>query len=841
MNDRLLRRLDLLARTPVLLVASDFDGTLAPIVLDPAAAAPEPAALSALVSLGSLSHTHAAVISGRDLATLRRLCVGGGSLHMAGSHGAELEAELAEHPQVEPAFARLAHLHAPSHGLRVERKRVGVAVHSRGAAQGDAAMAHGAARALAADLGAARVAEGHEVTEISFVPANKGDALSRIKYLTGSTGVLFVGDDSTDEDVFRILAPSDVGVHVGQMPTAAAESVPDRELVRPVLEHLLAARNAWLASRTLTPLERHSVLSDQRTACVVDPRGTIVWLCVPRLDSAALFAAMLGGPPAGFFAIEPEELPEKVSQEYVGDSLVVRTSWPSLTVTDYLDASAGRAYQRAGRTDLVRVLEGRGRARVRFAPRMDFGRVPTRIIAREGGLEIEGPPDPVVLRAPGVAWTIVPDGPHHTAEATVSLDDGPVVLELRAGTASFSPAMASEEERRRDNTRFWSGWAGSLRLPPLAQPAVKRSALLLKALCHGPSGAIAAAATTSLPEHLGGTRNWDYRFCWPRDACIAAGALVRIGNTGHALKMLDWLLEVVDRIDSPERLRPIYTVNGDHLSQEAEVPGLPGYGDSSPVRLGNAAANQVQLDVFGPIVQLVSMLAARGAPISPEHWRLVRAMTRAVAARWQEPDHGIWELRTERRHHVHSKTMCWLAVDRALRVRQYVMGSGDPEWEALRDAIRDDALAHGWSPQLNAFSTAYGRPALDASVLLIGLTGMLDPRDPRFISTVDAVQAGLRDGVAVYRYLDDDGLPGREGGMLICTGWLVESLHLIGRSDEARALFEELVAIAGPTGVLPEQFCPRHKVTLGNLPQAYSHAAVINAACALSGAPTIQD
>jgi len=509
-----------------------------------------------------------------------------------------------------------------------------------------------------------------------------------------------------------------------------------------------------------------------------------------------------------------------------------------VTVTDYFDCSGGRPYQRAGRTDLIRVLEGDGRLTIRFAPRLDFGRVATRLVVRDQGLEVEGWPDPVVLYSPGVAWRIDPVDDHHTASAEIQLRRGePRVLELRYGTASLRAAPAAEAARRRDTERFWAGWAGTLKLPGLRPGLVRRSALALKALCHGPTGAIAAAGTSSLPEHLGGERNWDYRYCWPRDACLAAAALIRLGNTGVAIKLLDWLGGVLERTDAPERLRPLYTVSGSHLAPEAELSELPGYGDSRPVRVGNAASNQVQLDVFGPIVELVAMLAQRGAPVTPEHWRIVEGMVQAVAARWAEPDHGIWEIRGPRRHHVHTKAMCWLAVDRALTVADLGMGRRRPDWEQLRDVIAEDVLSHGWSDSARAFTAAYGDPYIDAASLSIGLSGLLPVSDPRFCSTVDRVVEELLDGPVVYRYRYPDGLAGEEGGWFLCTSWLIESLALTGRREEAIRLFDLMCDCAGPTGLLAEEFDPSTGLSLGNFPQAYSHLAVINAAFALEPAP----
>jgi len=455
------------------------------------------------------------------------------------------------------------------------------------------------------------------------------------------------------------------------------------------------------------------------------------------------------------------------------------------------------------------------------------------LTVRAEGLEIEGSNDPIVLRSPGVVWTIRDDGGHHTAEATVDPASGPIVLELRYGAASLKPALLPEQTVRTKCKAFWSGWAGALVLPPEYSAMVERGALVLKALTYGPTGAIAAAATTSLPEQLGGVRNWDYRYCWPRDGAMAAAALVRLGNTGHAMKFLDWVLEVVDRCESPDRLHPIYTVAGGHLAPEAELGHLTGFAGSIPVRIGNAAANQVQLDVFGPITNLVALLAERGLPIAPDQWRLVRAMVRAVETRWAEPDHGIWEMRAERRHHVHSKVMCWHTVDRALVVEQVVYGTQNPVWIALRAAIREDVLERGWNVKLGAYAGAYGYDYVDAAVLSIGLTGFMSADDARWAATVDLVRSKLSAGPTVRRYLEGDGLPGEEGGMHVCTGWMIEALLSVGRAAEARELLENFAAAMSGPGILTEQFDPREKIPVGNLAQAYSHLAFINAVIAL--------
>ncbi len=840
MNDDLLQRLTDLASSPVLLVASDFDGTLAAIVSRPELARADASAADAIGAIARLDHSHAAVISGRERDELSRLCGDTPDLWLVGSHGAEFPGfpmppfDHDDLARVAEALERSAESRLGiKSGAVVERKPAGVAFHYRRVPAELAGTARQLALEIAASLSGARVIDGDMVVEVCFTPATKATALARLREMVGATAVVFIGDDTTDEDAIRSLGAQDLGIKVGMGPSVARARVESVAEVREVLTRLLELRTQWLASRRLVPLERLSILSDQRTAVVVDPLGRVVWQCLPRIDSPSIFGSLLGGPSAGSFDIGSAAEGAAPTQAYDPDTMVLVTTWNGFSVTDYLDCTGGRAYQRAGRTDLIRVIEGSGRVRVRFAPRLDFGRAVSRLRVIEDGLEIDGSPDPLVLRSPGVVWTVVEDGPHQTAHAEIELRDVPLALELRWGSANAGPNILSEAVRREQTRRFWSGWARSLRVPALHAETVRRSSLVIKSMCHGPTGAIVAAATTSLPEHLGGVRNWDYRFCWPRDAALGAAALVRVGNTGHAMRLLDWVLGVVDRCETPDRLRPIYTVAGQELPPEAELGHMPGYGQSRPVRLSNAAAMQVQLDVFGPIVDLVALLAERGMPISPDHLRLVSAMVRAVEARWIEPDHGIWEIRADRRHHVHSKVMCWMTASRAVQVQRHVLGRSDAAWERLADAIRADVLERGWSERAKCFSSAYGTDHVDAATLWIGLSGLVSPTDPRFVATVEAVERHLVEGPVVRRYREHDGLPGGEGGMLICAGWLAEALHLIGRHEDARRMLDGLVGLLGPTGIAPEQYDTRHGIALGNIAQVYSHLAIINAAVAL--------
>jgi trehalose 6-phosphate phosphatase len=824
--------LERLAHASVLLVATDFDGTLAPLVDDPAQAEMLREASVALQMLAQLPQTHVALVSGRALADLAERTRGLPRVHLVGSHGSEFEPGMlgtlnSEAKELLEKLREEIAAHAPRlPGARVEHKPAAVAFHYRNT---DPQAAQPILEHLTGHVGqwpGVHLRHGKMVVEFGVISTDKGVALERLRQRLGATAVVFFGDDVTDEDAFAALRGPDVSVKVGPGDTRAAYRVADPAEAACVLAKLAEGRSAWLAGANATPIEQHALLSDQRTAALLDPNGRVVWMCLPRLDSAAMFASLLGGETAGYFDIRPVGAEKATRQRYVGDTFTVQTDWPTFSVTDYLDVSSGRSFQRAGRTDLIRVVQGTGRARIEFAPRLDFGRVPTRLNVAPDGLVVEGALDAVVLRAPGVRWEVREAGHHQTASAVVELGAEPLVLEFRYGTASLAPSMVSERARREATARVWSGWASRLSTTSVAPELVRRSALVLKALTYGPTGAIAAAATTSLPEHLGGVRNWDYRYCWPRDAAMAAASLVRVNAPGPAIKLLDWLLGVIENDGMGGMFAPLYTLTGARLGPEGEIAELSGYRGSRPVRVGNGAAHQIQLDVAGPIVDLVALLAECGAALSSEHWRLVDTLVSAVEQRWHEPDHGIWEVRQTRRHFVHSKVMCWQTVNRGLGVAQY-LGRQRRDWEELRSTIATNVLEHGWCRERGAFVGTYDGAHADAATLSIGLSGLLP---------VDLVERELRSGHIVYRYRTDDGLPGVEGGFLLCTAWLIQAYQRLGRVDEATQMFQEYCALAGPTGLFAEEFDPELRCALGNYPQAYSHVGLIDTALALGSA-----
>lgn len=837
--------IDNVASSPVVLVACDYDGTLADHVDDPDRAFPVRESIIALRSLAALPDTHVAVISGRavrDLASLSRLP---DEIHLVGSHGSEFEAGYVTGLD-DPARALLDGLTsdlravaAGTPGALVERKPASLAFHYRSVDPDVVpALVDGILNGPAKRPGV-RVKHGKNVIELAVVDTDKGTAITRLRQLVGADVVFFLGDDITDEDGFAVLAGPDVGVKVGPGDTKAAHRVDDPRDVARLLAVTFEKRRAWLEGDAAPPIERHSLLSDQRTLALLTPDARVSWLCHPRVDSPAVMAELLGGPSAGAFGVSPDPYRPPLEQRYVGDSMVVETRWADLRVTDYLDVSHGRVYEPPGRTDLVRVLEGAGPVLIDYAPRFDFGRVPAHFDVTDEGLTLTGSSDIIKLHAPGVQWEIVEEGQHQRARGRATLRPGePLVLEMQLGGNGGGPWHANEPDRRRGTIEHWDRWAAALRLPPVAPAMVRRSALLLKALCYQPTGSILAAGTTSLPESIGGVRNWDYRYCWPRDGSVAAAALLAVGSSYEAVAFLDWLSDRVANVSHPERLRPLYPVAGDDYIPEAVIPTLKGYLGSRPVRIGNLAEHQVQMDMFGPIVDLVRRLGQAGVMIGDRYWNLVVAIGDAVCRRWMEPDHGIWEERRQRRHHVHSKVMCWQVLDAGIAIAR-ASGRPVPEhWVSAREEVHADVLTNGWNERVGAFTAAYGDDDIDSAVLQLALVGFLPHDDWRVRSTVAAVEREMREGETVYRYKHDDGLPGKEGGFLICTAWLIETLAQTGREADARSLFDRYIDLAGPTGLLAEEFDPVTERALGNVPQAYSHAGLIQAACTLARLPT---
>jgi trehalose-phosphatase len=826
-----------LARVPQLLVACDYDGTLAPLVDDPTTARALPESVAAVRALAALPQTTVAVVSGRslrDLATLSRLP---SEVHLVGSHGSEFDVGFVQRlaPELVEIRARLKtelrRITANRPGVRLESKPASVAVHVRAADPDVAAEVIDDVRAGPATWPGVYVKNGKQVVELSVMATHKGTALDQLRTQLSASAVLFLGDDVTDEDGFATLRGPDVGIKIGAGETVATFRVAAPLEGARVLALLLQTRRAWLYGERSVPIERHSMLSNGRTVALLTPDAKLAWLCHPKPDSAAIFADLVGGAPAGHFTIAPQRGGIPLGQRYRQGTMTVETRWSGLTVSDWLESP-----DFSGRPDstLVRSLTGNAQVRLEFAPRPEFGQVPASLQPMPDGLLVLGSAEPVTLYSPGVDWDVVSEGGYQNAHATVDLAaiGGQLTCELRFGSHSLNHPTVGILDRQIEVEQPWRDWAASLKLPGVARDLVLRSALTLRGLCHQPTGSILAAATTSLPEEIGGVRNWDYRYCWIRDAAMTARALVDLGSLAEAEAFLSWVGGCVERTGGhPERLHPLYTVEGYELGAEAVIETLPGYAGSRPVRVGNLANHQLQLDVFGPVADLLLAVANMRGSIRPEQWRVLEAMVQAVERRWHEPDHGLWEARLAPRHHVFSKVMCWMTVDRALQVAHRHADLERPQWAELRDRIGANVLEHGWHDTAGAYTVAYGDEDMDASSLWIGLSGLLPDDDPRFLATVLKVEADLRSGPVVYRYRWDDGLPGREGGFHICTSWLIEAYLRTGRRADAEELFGQMIDTAGPTGLLPEQYDPMAERGLGNHPQAYSHLGLIR--CAL--------
>jgi len=819
--------------TPLLLVASDFDGTLAAFVNDPAMAKLHSVAAAALQRLKDLSHTEVCIISGRALGDLRERFENTPGLRLIGSHGSEFDSKEPliltpeQRQHLELGRSIMEEFCRSDPGSSIESKPYGLVWHYRRVGK----RATNRAQSLLKRLGILNnclVREGAFIVELLVVNSDKGTALDKVVQDLRPTAVLFLGDDLTDEDVFRRFSDRAITVKIGQGETSANFRLESEVDASELLSRISDARVGWLNSYPKVAIRDLAIVSDLRTSAIFDDHGSIVWMCAPRLDSAPIFGSLVGGPGAGYFSITSSGT---ALRNYRQDSMVIETRWDSLLCTDHMVCNGGRAFQRAGRSDLVRTIEGDGDVQIVFAPRLDFGRIATRLTPIANGLKIEGGTQPLILRAAGVEWKVTREGRHDVARANLTLKSDKIGLELLIGASTSNiPSMI---DTRDETDRFWSLWLNTLKFPVEFEQLCRRSALVLRALTYGPSGAIAAAATTSLPESLGGERNWDYRFAWPRDGALAASALARLGATGPAIRFLDWMLGILE--DDPEDgfINPVYTLSGRHISGEATVTEAIGYRNSRPIRMGNLAAQQLQLDVVAPIVELMALLSHRGANLTTEHLEFTERMVREVATRWRDTDNGIWEIRDEQRNWVHSKLMCWFTVVSAIDIA-CSLGFDRPEWPKLADEIRMDIESNGFSPELDSYTAAYGFVEADAALLWIILSGFHPPDHPRSLGTLRFIERNLFEKDAVLRYRFADGLSGKEGSFHICHAWFIEALAMRGEYDRAKEQFRILCQRCNSLGLLSEQWDTESQQALGNFPQAYSHLSIINVALRLS-------
>ncbi|MFI2433670.1 glycoside hydrolase family 15 protein [Streptomyces sp. NPDC018693] len=586
-------------------------------------------------------------------------------------------------------------------------------------------------------------------------------------------------------------------------------------------------------------IEDYALIGDEQTAALVGRDGSVDWLCLPRFDSGACFARLLGDENHGHWRIAPKDADGPCTRRaYRRDTLVLDTEWETaegaIRVTDLMP-------QRDRAPDLVRIVQGlRGRVTVHgmLRLRFDHGSIVPWMRRADGHRIAVAGPDSVWLRSEPEVPTWGEDLCTHS-EFTVAEGERVAFVLTWHPSHEPRPPLVDPYEALSHSVDDWRAWAAPCRYDGPHRDAVVRSLITLKALTYAPTGGIVAAATTSLPEEIGGVRNWDYRYCWLRDSTLTLSALLRAGYQDEAAAWRDWLLRAV--AGDPADLQIMYGLAGERRLPEVVLDWLPGFAGSTPVRTGNAAVKQLQLDVYGEVMDTLALARAAGLPPKAHVWALQVELMTWLSENWRQPDEGLWEVRGGRRQFVHSKVMVWVAADRAVgTLEQCPELPGDLDgWRALRAEVHREVCDRGYDADRNTFTQSYGSAELDAALLLIPRVGFLPPDDPRVIGTVDAVRAELSHDGLLRRYSTDgttvDGLPGSEGAFLVCSFWLAHALHMTGRTKEARALFERLVGLANDVGLLSEEYDPVSGRQLGNFPQAFSHIGLVNTALALFG------
>jgi len=586
------------------------------------------------------------------------------------------------------------------------------------------------------------------------------------------------------------------------------------------------------------PIEDYALIGDTHTAGLVSREGSIDWLCLPRFDSPACFAALLGDEGNGRWLLAPAGPVRETRRRYQGDTLVLETEHHTDDgVVRVVDCMPPRQQD----PDVARVVEGvRGRVpmRMELTIRFDYGSIVPWVRQMEGALHAIAGPDSVWLRTP-----VPVHGENLTTVAEFTIAEGERVPFMLTWHASHQRAPRRIDPVRAvdDSEAWWGEWASRIAYEGGWQDAVIRSLLTLKALTYAPTGGIVAAPTTSLPEALGGVRNWDYRYCWLRDSTFTLYALMLAGLADEAKAWREWLLRAV--AGQPNKMQILYGVAGERRISEQELPWLAGYLGARPVRVGNAAVEQFQLDVYGEVMDTLHLGHHMGLPSDDAAWDLQRALLEFLEDHWRDPDEGIWEIRGPRRQFTHSKVMAWVALDRAVKAVELAGMEGPVDrWRALRREIHEEVCRDGYDAERDTFVQYYGANQVDASLLMIPLVGFLPASDPRVKGTVAAVQRELTVDGLVHRYSPEgsekvDGLPPGEGTFLACTFWLADNLALMGRRDEANAIFERLLTLRNDVGLLAEQYDPHDGRQLGNFPQAFSHVALVNTARNLSASP----
>ena len=582
-------------------------------------------------------------------------------------------------------------------------------------------------------------------------------------------------------------------------------------------------------------IEDYGFIGNTVSGALVARDGAIDWLCLPRFDSDACFAALLGGCEHGYWRITPVGASKRVTRRYRPGTAILETYFETaegkVTLIDFMPFSDDEHYVDLVR--LVRAEEGRVRMRMELTLRLGYGRIVPWVRCRSYGLSAVAGPDALQLHTP-VELT----GRDLTTVAEFDVGDGATIPFTLAYHPSHWPnrSVGDPLTRLEQTTERWHAWTGRCQFDRAEhhpwREAVTRSLITLKTLTFSPTGGIVAAPTTSLPERLGGIRNWDYRFCWIRDATLTLYALLTSGYRQEAHAWREWLLRAA--AGDPRQLQIMYGLSGERRLAELELPWLPGYEHSAPVRIGNAAFAQRQLDVPGELMDVLHVGRKFQLDHNEHAWRLQQTILRQLEQDWDQPDEGIWEVRGGQRHFTHSRLMCWTAFDRAVKaVEQFGLPGPVERWRAVREAIHADICRNGWNADKRAFVQYYGGDALDASLLLMAEVGFLPPQDPRFRATVEAIERELLVDGLVLRYRTEDntdGLPGDEGVFLACSFWLADAYVMLGRHDEAVALFERLLSLRNDLGLLAEEYDPRLGRLLGNFPQAFSHIALVNTA-----------
>lgn len=588
------------------------------------------------------------------------------------------------------------------------------------------------------------------------------------------------------------------------------------------------------------PIEDYALIGDCETAALVATNGSIDWLCWPRFDSGAVFAALLGSPDNGHWSIAPRGTPVAVNRRYRGNTLILETHFETaegaVVLVDFMPLRKSATMA----SHVVRMVTGvRGRVamRMELVLRFDYGSiVPWVTRIDPSTLKAIAGPDMAILSA---SIPLTAHGFSHVGEFTIRAGDVKTFTLGYGGSFKDPPEIIDISRALQETEDRWNAWSDPCRPVGRHARTVLRSLVTLKALTYRPTGGIVAAPTTSLPERLGGRRNWDYRYCWLRDATFTLLALMNAGFTAEADAWRAWLRHAV--AGRPSQVQIMYGLAGERRLDEWEVPWLSGYGGSSPVRIGNAAATQRQLDIFGEVMDALYQGASGVLGVKRADWDLQRRLVEHLETIWAEPDEGLWEVRGGRRQFTHSKVMAWVALDRAVKsVERFGLAAPVERWRSLRDAIHRQVCEEGFNRRREAFVQSYGSSELDGSALLLPLVGFLPPTDPRIVSTVAAIKQDLMVDGLVRRYLPhrtNDGLPGGEGAFIACSFWLADNLALLGRREEANELFERLLQLTNDVGLLAEEYDPVARRMLGNYPQAFSHVAVINTAHNL-GEPT---